>query len=219
MKYLKLSFILIALSFSLAACMKNDEPVRYDTDVEGVVMYNNEPLANADIHFDHYYVPGGFPKQEDAVDSYTVDFNLERTMELTGYITRFGRGSLLATLFDRRFETGEYNFAIPDSLLSNGIYIYEIRGAFIQNINRVLFVQKSDSALIHARPITTTDQNGRFTLNHEWLGLGSTLSFSNGEIEIDDSLRVMVVADSQMVIKQAVKIKPNTENFLEIGID
>lgn len=219
MNFLKIFFVVLIASITLAGCLKNEEPVRYETDVEGVAMLNNQPLANADIHIDHFYVPGGFPEQEDAVDKYTIDFNLERTMELTGYIARSGAGSLLATIFDRRFETGEYSVAIPDSLLSNGIYIYEVRGPFIQNIRRALFVQKSDSALIHARPLTTTDDNGRFIIEHEILNIGSLLSFSNGEVEIGDSLRIMAVADSQMVIKQAVKIEPNTENFLEIGVD
>ncbi|MAO66422.1 MAG: hypothetical protein CL666_15635 [Balneola sp.] len=215
----KVYLILFLLSsLIIGGCLGQDEvPVYYN--VNGEVVENGEPVFAAQIHFRNNLEPGGF-RSEVIGDSVTIGFNTTVDGVYEASIFRLQADSVLSTFFEDTLKAGRQSILIPDSLLSNGIFGYEVSSE-LEYLGASLFlVNKPDSALIGTLPFTTTNYAGEFTLDVRQMAIGQEFNFTGGDsFEITDSLEIIVIKDSRVRAVERVKVEPNEENYFQISLD
>lgn len=217
---MKLTHVLYLLTLLLlTGCFKKDEPVIYE-DVEGVVLSSNgDPINNAHVHIRNHFSPGGYDIEGTGA-SVAIPFNVSFKSVYEAVLFNHGADTLIATFFKDTLSAGQHSIIIPDSLLSNGVYGYEIRSERGPLFANLFLVNKPDSLLPASRPFTTTNIRGEFTLNSLYLALGRSFgSSSGGRFEITDSLQIIVTDTSQVLKKREIEIKPDQPNFFEITLD
>lgn len=210
--------IFLATSLFLGGCLGQDEVPIYN-NVDGKVTENGKPVFSAQIHFRNNFDPGGF-RSEVIGDSVTIGFNTTTDGVYEASLFRLESDSLLTTFFEDSLTAGEQSILIPDSLLSNGIFGYEVTSE-IEYLGASLFlVNKPDSLLVGTQAFTSTNFEGDFTLDSRQMALGQTFNFSDGDrFEITDSLEIIVIKNRQIRAVEKVKIEPNEDNFFEISLD
>ena len=209
---------LVSLLFIANGCFNNDEEPVYE-EIEGVVLSNGEPVDKADIHIKNNFDPGGFVNEEPR-DEYTVNFNAPVSRVYKISLFRHLADSIITTFFDDTLSSGPQEIIVPDSLLSNGIFGYEISTEAGVLTGNLFLVNQPDSLLPGKLPFDQTNIRGEFTLNPDELALGQSFSTSRGGgFEITDSLQIIVTQDSTVLGKQSVKVEPNQANFFEIILD
>lgn len=210
--------LLVTLSLILTGCFVNNDSTPVYREAEGVVLENGEGVANADIHIRNNFNPGGF-SQEPAAPKYMIDFSVRVKALYTLSLFRHGSDSVYNTFFEDTLAAGEHQIQVPDSLLTNGILGYVVRSNQDLVTTRLFLVNKPDSLLPGSLPFTTTNANGEFTLNPDYLALGRSFSSPMGSFEVTDSLQIYVVQDSTIKAKRGVKYIPNQDNFFEIIVE
>ncbi|MDR9415688.1 MAG: hypothetical protein RI564_05360 [Gracilimonas sp.] len=202
----------------LSGCL-NDEPAPVYYDIEGQILENGAPVENAQIHFRNHLDPGGF-LEESIGDSVTISFDSVFEGIYTARLYRFRADTAFITFFRDSLGLGAQNISIPDSILSNGIYAYEVISE-VQNLgSRLFMVNKSDSALIGTLPVTTSDNSGDFTIDPANLAFGRNFNFSSGfGFEVTDSLEIIVIKNGEVQINENIRVLPDEENYFEITLD
>lgn len=211
-------FALIGLLF-LTGCFKNSTPDVYE-DVEGVVLASNgDPVNKAHIHIRNNFKPGGFNINESQAQI-AISFNAPYESIYEGLLFHHGAQKPLLTFFRDTLQSGEHSVEIPDSLLSNGMYGYQIRSERASLYSSLFMVNKPDSLLPKSLPFALTNSQGKFTLHALHLALNRAFnSKSGGRFAITDSLQIIITDTSRVIKKQAVYVRPNQSNFFEITLD
>ncbi|MAL18638.1 MAG: hypothetical protein CL670_13140 [Balneola sp.] len=218
MKLTPLVFLSTILFF-LSGCLSNADGPKIYRDATGVVLTSGgDPVADADIHIRNHFNPGGF-LPELIGDTVRVNFSAPTRTLYRASIYRHDANSLLATFFEDTLESGDQELIIPDSLLSNGILGFQVSTSARVLGGSLFVVNKPDSLLVGTLPFTETSAEGEFRLNSSYLAIGSSFNASSGSFKITDSLQIMVVQDSVITSKRAVKLKANEQNFFEITVD
>ena len=217
MKFYFFALLSIIIVIS-AGCLETNNPKFYQ-DVTGVVLdATGEPVPNADIHIRNHFNTDGFPSRVIG-DSVLINFTAPSRNLYRASIYRYEARSFLNTFFEDSLDEGEQELMIPDSLLSNGLFGFQVSTPSGALGGSLFVVNKPDTALINTLPFTQTNSEGNFRLTNRFLAIGNSFNASFGEFEITDSLQIIVVQDSLIKAKEAVKLKPNSENFYEITID
>jgi|TARA_R100000963_G_C4642729_1_gene106413 hypothetical protein len=210
---------LSTILFFLSGCLSNADGPKIYRDATGVVLTSGgDPVADADIHIRNHFNPGGF-LPELIGDTVRVNFSAPTRTLYRASIYRHDANSLLATFFEDTLESGDQELIIPDSLLSNGILGFQVSTSARVLGGSLFVVNKPDSLLVGTLPFTETSAEGEFRLNSSYLAIGSSFNASSGSFKITDSLQIMVVQDSVITSKRAVKLKANEQNFFEITVD
>lgn len=211
-------FLFLLISLITSGCFNQDEIPVYN-NVDGKVLENGKPVFGAHIHYRNNFAPGGFP-DEVIGDSVTIRFNTAMDGVYEASLFRLEGDSILTTFFEDTLTAGRQSILIPDSLLSNGIFGYEVSSE-LEYLGASLFlVNKPDSALIGTLPFTSTNSDGDFTLDSRQMAIGQTFNFSDGNrFEITDSLEIIVIKDRKIRAVEKVKIEPNEDNFFQISLD
>ncbi|MEX0845238.1 MAG: hypothetical protein WD022_08140 [Balneolaceae bacterium] len=218
---MKTSYILLLVSLLLllSGCFDTEDIPVYE-DVEGVVLLNGEPVANADIHIRNHFNPGGFSFPQDPLEDYSFIFNTPTDGQYIASLFRHGADTVYATFFDARLEFGQNEIQIPDTLLTNGIVGYQVSSPVTRLAADLFLVNKPDSTLPESLPFAKTGLNGQFLLNAAYLALGRSFRTGSGSgFEVNDSLQIIIVRDEQIIRKEEVYIAPDQSNFFEINLD
>jgi hypothetical protein len=214
---LKLTHIsaLIGLLF-ISGCFKTDAPDVYE-DVEGVVLSaNGDPVNKAHIHIRNHYKPGGFRVNETQA-TVKVNFNAPYESIYEGLLYHHGAQKPMLTFFRDTLQSGEHSIVIPDSLLSNGVYAYDVRSERASLYSSLFLINKPDSLLPATLPFAVTDAQGKFTLDPIYLAVNRAFNSGiGGRFVITDSLQIIVTDNSQVLKKRTVRVKPNQSNFLRL---
>lgn len=209
---------LISLLIILSGCFPDQEEAIYN-DVEGVVLQNNTPVPNAEIHIRNHFKSIGFV-QNPFYEDYTFTFNALVEGQYTVSVYRFGSEDPFETILQDTLPVGRKEFTIADSLLTNGLYAFEIESPGGQTAGNLFLVNKPDSLLPSTWAIASTNSEGEFTLESSYLYLGNSLRTNfAGLLQVTDSLQIYAVIDSTIEAKKSVRIKPNQANFFEIILD
>lgn len=201
----------------LTGCFENNQLPEYET-VEGVVLLDGEPVRGARIHIRNHFEPGGFIV--DTVNTVTISFNGPSTTRYIGSIYHHAADSIRYTFFDDTLNSGSQTLTIPDSLLTNGIFGYEVRTEFANLAANLFLITKADTLLPGVLPFTITSFNGAFELNPDYLALGRSFNAGgSGGFKVTDSLQIIVTNDDQVLKKTTVKVRPKQSNFFEINLD
>lgn len=212
-------FLLVVASILaiLTGC-NNNEPIPVYEDVRGIVLSDGEPVPNARIYIRSHFVPGGFIA--DTLDSVSISFNAVVNTIYTGSIYHYGSDSVKNVFFDDSLETGPQTLFIPDSLLTNGIFSYNIRNEFSDIVESLFLINKPNESLPDAVPFTFADTEGNFTLDSDFLALDRIFSTTGGgSFEITDSLQIIVADTTQVLSIDTVRVEPNQANFFEITLN
>lgn len=205
---------LLFLMIGLSACLKDYSTPNYE-DIEGVVLLNDEPVKGANIHIRHKFDPGGYLINN--VEEMSLNIQVQSSGEYLGNFFRYGSNEPFITFFEGQLSAGTNKISIPDSLLSNGIIGYEITGNLGPVSASLLTVSRPDNLIPTMIPYTKTDNSGSFMLEAVDLPFGESFNRSNGSnLEVTDSLEVIVTNDEQILKIQKVKIEPEQANFIEI---
>lgn len=219
-KKIKQLLFLATAFFMVTGCLNNSEKPPVYEDVEGMVTSNGEPVSNANIHIRNHFNPGGFIVNEDREGDLTITLNIQNEGLYTGNLYRNGSDTVLATFFNDSLQTGQREISIPDSLLSNGIFGYEIRNTAVQVAGNLFVVSKPDSTLPESLPFTRTNTNGEFNLNIFYLSIGQSFSTANGGgFEVTDSLEIIVTDEENVLKTEKVKVEPDQTNYFEITLN
>ncbi|MBD3617110.1 MAG: hypothetical protein HUJ22_11125 [Gracilimonas sp.] len=207
---------LVAPFFLVTGCLNNsDKPPVYE-DVEGMVTSNGEPVNNASIHIRNHFNPGGFIVSGQGEEDLTISVNIQDEGLYTGNLYRNGSDTVLATFFNDSLQTGQQEISIPDSLLSNGIFGYEVRNTAVQVAGNLFVISKPDTALPESLPFTRTNANGEFNLNIHYLSIGQSFITGSGGFEVTDSLEIIITDGENVLETEKVKVEPNQVNYFEI---
>lgn len=219
MKTTQLLF-LAALLFTMNGCFPDDDVPIYE-NVDGVVLNSaGDPVVDVAIHIRNHFNPGGFIVDENADEPITISFNVQNEDIYIASIFHYGADTTFATFFEDTLSAGQQTITIPDSLLTNGVYGYEVRTSIAQLGANLFLVNKPDSLLPGTRPFTGTSFSGRFSLNANHLALGRSFNTSGGgRFDVTDSLQIMVEMNDEIVHKEEVRVKPDQSNFFEITLD
>ncbi|WP_020403603.1 hypothetical protein [Gracilimonas tropica] len=210
--------VLLLLSVTVTGCFNQDTIPVYN-NVDGQVLENGEPVFGARIHFRNNYDPGGFTQQAIG-DSVSISFRTNIQDVYEAGLFRYSADSSFVIFFKDTLEAGQHNIQIPDSLMSNGVYGYEVFSETRYLGASLFLVNKPDSALIGTYPLTTTNFEGNFSLDAQKMALGQRFNFSDGNrFQITDSIQIIVEKDRQIRAIKSVKVKPDAENFFEITLD
>lgn len=212
-------FLFSSLLVLLTGCFKDDAPTTYQ-DVEGVVLSNGQEVANAQIHIRNHFNPGGFITGTEQSNGFPVQFTASVPGLYTGVLFRYASEEILATFYEDTLESGQHTLIIPDSLLSNGVFGYEVKTNIGTPIINLFIVAKPDTSLPGLLPFTTTNASGEFTLDAGQAALGQTFGYSTGTgLEVNDSLQIIVTDQENVLKKVSVEVKPEQANFFEITLD
>lgn len=213
-------FFLAAILFALNGCFPDDDIASYK-DVEGVVLNSDgDRVMDAGIHIRNHFNPGGFRIDENSGEPMTISFNAPSEDVYIATLFHHGADTTFATFFEDTLSAGQQTLIIPDSLLTNGVFGYEIRTSISQLGANLFLINKPDSLLPGTRPFTGTSFSGEFTLNASHLALGRSFNTTGGGgFDITDSLQILIEMDEQIVHIEEVRVKPDKSNFFEITID
>ncbi|MDR9417554.1 hypothetical protein [Gracilimonas sp.] len=208
---------LVLLLIGLSACLKDYSIPNFE-DIEGVVLLNEEPVGNANIHVRHVFDPGGLLINN--LEQISLDIQVQTSGEYVGNLFRYGENDPFSTFLDGRLSRGVNKISIPDSLLSNGIIGYEVSGDFGPISAGLLTMSRPDSLIPSMIPFTTTDESGAFVLESINLPFRESFSRSNGRnLVISDSLDIIVANEEEILKILRVKVEPKQANFFEINLD
>ncbi len=219
MKFTQL-LVLAGILFVANGCFPDNELPNY-SEIEGVVLdANGDPIPEANIHIRNHFNPGGFRINENAGTAVTVSFDVNTEDVYTAVLFHHGADSAFAQFFEDTLQTGRHTLTIPDSLLTNGVFGYEVRSDLASLGANLFLINKPDSLLVGTRPFTQTYFRGEFTLNPDYLALGRTFNVAgSGRFDITDSLQIMVEMDGEIAHTEEVRVKPDRSNFFEITVD
>ncbi|MEX0609388.1 MAG: hypothetical protein WD016_13785 [Balneolaceae bacterium] len=211
--------LLALCSFFLTTCINAPDPPQDYANVEGLVTENGSPVVDAEIHIKSHFEPGGFVEGE--VDEVEIGFTATASGVYALELYRLGSLQPFVTVFEDTLETGEQLLPIPDSLLSNGVYVYQIVTPLDQTAENNFLINKPDSALASTQPLTRTNSEGEFEISADYLAIESLFSRGqNEQFEITDSLQIIVVRDEEIVAKEFLQVGVEGEGtFVEITID
>ncbi len=211
-----LLFFVAILLFT--GCIKESKPKTYE-NVKGVVeTADGLPVTDAEIHFRNYFKPGGFLVQE-LEDTLGIAVDVPVRTKYTASLFRHGAVTPFATFLEDTLETGHQIIEMPDSLLTNGMYGYEITFNDRVLTANLFVVSRPDSALINVMPYDYTNQMGEFELNADHLALGRTFrSSASGGFEVRDSLQILIERNNEIVHTERVQVVPDQENFFAIKL-
>ncbi|MEX0719820.1 MAG: hypothetical protein WD059_04070 [Balneolaceae bacterium] len=219
MNFSQLSAFCISLLFATSCINSPDEPEVY-ADVNGMVTENGTSVSNAHIHIKSHFEPGGF------VEGELLDIEINLEVSTPGLYSldlfRLGSTEVFATAFSDSLTAGSQVITIPDSLLTNGVYLYQVITPTNQSFENNFLINKPDSALTQTEPYTTTNNEGEFHIDIDYLAIESELTRDNGaeQISITDSLQIIIVRDENIVAREFLQVQTNEDdNFVEISID
>lgn len=216
MKKIKLAVLLI-LVIGLSACLKDYSIPPYE-NIEGVVLLNEEPVEDAKIHIRHIFDPGGVFIND--LEQITLDIQIQSSGEYVGNLFRYGENEPFVTFFEGRLPAGINTFPLPDSVLSNGIIGYEVSGNYGPASAGLLTVSRPDSSIPAMIPFTKTDESGSFILESVNLPFRESFSRTSGRnLEITDSLDIIITNNEEILKIERVKVEPEQANFFEIKLD
>ena len=214
----KTLLIFISIVFILSGCFPDQKDKSYE-DVEGVVLLDENPVPNAEIHFRNHYKSTGFI-QNNFNENYTFSFNALVDGIYTVSLYRFGSEDPLEIILRDTLSAGRKEFTVPDSLLTNGLYAFEVASPSDQTAGSLFLVNKPDSLLTGTQAVTLTNAEGEFTLKSSHLFLGNSLRTNfAGLLQVTDSLQIYAVLNDTIEAKKSVRVKPNQDNFFEIILD
>lgn len=215
-KYLILLFCVI----TLVSCYKEDEDdLKVYADIAGVVDNGATPVEGAEIHIRSHFSPGGFTEGESIGQGIPLRFNAANPGTYQINLFRLGVDEVLVELLNDSLSVGEHTVLIPDSILTNGVYIYRIVTPFNQTAQSNFLINKPDSALTATLPLTTTNSNGEFEITAEYLAIDET--FFRGQDDrftITDSLQIIVVMNEEIIARKNLTVGEEV-NFVEINLD
>lgn len=212
--------LLLALSFMLSACYKEEEgdSLTLYADIQGVVSQNDLPVQGAEIHIKNQFSPGGFEKGNSIGIGITIPVNANITGNYELNLYRFGTEEVFLTLLDEELEPGTHNILAPDSMLTNGTYIFVLEMPFNQTYQSSFLINKPDSTLPGTLPLATTNANGAFDLEADFLAIGQSFRNGNYLFDITDSLQIIVVLGDSIITREYIKVGKSS-NFVDINID
>lgn len=210
-----LAFITVLVLFT--GCFRDNDPPSYQA-VEGVVLSGGQPVPGAQIHILNYFDPGGFVA--DTLNVVDIRFEAPNRTLYTGNMFHHAATTVRNTFLEDTLAAGPQTITIPDSLLTNGIFGYEVRTPISILTSSLFLITKPDSLLPGVTPFTVTGAGGNFELNSDYLALGRVFNTPNGaSFQVGDSLQIIVTDDEQVLSVDKVQVKPNQANFFEINLD
>lgn len=215
------SALLISCFLILSGCLgaADSPPVYFDVHGE-VVTTNGVPLLDKQIHIRNHFENIGFVENRSIEDEYILRFTASTQGVYTANLFRFQAVSPFITLFEDTLSAGDQELFIADSLLTNGIYEYEILNQTNVVSSGLFLVNKPDNDLPGTIPFTKTQANGEYTLAEAQLGLSRNFNFFvGGRLELTDSLQIIISDGEKIIKKEYVKVLPEQENFFEIIVD
>lgn len=214
---------LILLGASLlffTSCFGPAEELPVYFNVHGaVVTSDGEPVLGKQIHIRNHFRDVGFIENESYEEDYSLRINIEIQDLYTANLFRYQARNPILAFFEDTLSVGQRELTIADSLLTNGIYAYEVVAQSSLITSGLFLVNKPDSLLPGTLPFTTTQANGEYTLNAAYLALGRTFNATGGGFEITDSLQIIVSDNEKIIKKEYVEVLPEQENYFEIVID
>lgn len=212
--------LLLATSFIFSACYKEEEsdaPSLY-ADIQGIVSLNDLPVQGAEIHIKNQFSPGGFEDGNSIGKGITLPFSAGSTGNYEVNLYRFGTEEVFMNLLDEQLEPGNHSVLAPDSMLTNGTYIYVINAPFNQSYQSSFLINKPDSTLPGTLALVTTNTDGTFSIEADFLAIGQ--SFRNGNLffDITDSLQIIVVLGDSIATREYIKVGKSS-NFVDIDLD
>lgn len=180
-----------------------------------MVLEGEEPVSGIDIHIRSNMKPGGFMQGEHR------DVEIELNVSTSGVylvdVYRLGSDQLVASVSDT-LESGTQTLTIPDTLLTNGVYVYTLTTPLDEVGESNFLINKPDSALIYSDPLTTSNSAGEFEIDADYLAIDALFTRGEEQFEITDSLQVIAVRDSTIAGKGFIQVGEG-DNFVEISID
>lgn len=184
-----------------------------------MVLENGNPVADVGIHIKNHFDPGGFTEGEH------IEVDIHFTASMTGVyrmdLFRLGSNEIFATVLDDTLGEGDQKVTVPDSLLSNGVYVYQITTPTEATAENNFLINKPDSTLGYTEPLTSTNTQGEFEIDADYLPIDKVFSREgNEQFEVTDSLQIIVVREENIVARKFIKVSENEdENFVEISVD
>lgn len=207
----------ISVFLFLTGCFKDNQLPNYET-VEGVVLSGGQPVPGAQIHIRNHFDPGGF--LVDTLNTVEIPFNGPSETRYVASIFHHGAETIRNTFFDDTLSSGPHTLIIPDSLLTNGVFGYEVKTEFANLTANLFLITKPDTLLPGVLAFTEADPSGNFELNPDYLALGRVFnSTGGGRFQVTDSLQIIVTDSTQVLKVQTVQVKPDQANFFEINLD
>lgn len=219
MKITQFLFLAVLL-LGVSGCFPDDDVPVYE-NVEGVVLNSDgDPVVDVAMHIRNHFNPGGFRVDETSTAPITISFNVPNEDVYIASVFRHGSDTTIATFFEDTLSAGQHSITIPDSLLSNGVYGYEVRTSISQLGANLFLVNKPDSLLPKTLPFTGTSFSGRFSLNANHLALGRSFNTQGGGgFDITDSLQILIEMNDEIIHTEEVRVMPDQSNFFEITLD
>ncbi|HET8866634.1 MAG TPA: hypothetical protein VFM80_13145 [Gracilimonas sp.] len=216
---MKFSQIIILSAVLLTGCFKSEEQPVY-SNVEGVVLLNGDGVSGANVHIRSNFDPGGFITENFNENGISIEFNVQLEDLYTASLYRYGTDEILFTFFEDSLSVGVETIQISDSLLTNGLYFYQISRPSTAVAADMFIVNKPDSLLPETVPLTSTNGVGEFTLLNDYLALGRDFfTTAGGGFSITDSLQIIITNNEEILTIERVRVKPGQSNFFEITLD
>jgi len=213
--------LLVTSILFLTGCFGPEEEIPVYFNVHGaVVTTDGEPVVGKKVHIRNHFRDLGFIEDESYEEDYSLRFNAELQTLYTANLFRYGARNPLLTFFEDTLDVGQQELTVADSLLTNGIYGYEVLTPINLVASGLFLVNKPDSLLPNTFPFTTTQANGEYTLNAAYLALGRPFNSSaGGGFELTDSLQIIISDNEKILKKKYVKVLPEQANYFEIVVD
>lgn len=216
---MKKAVLFIACLLIFTSCFKEEDESKIYADVSGVVNSGNAPVNGAEIHIKSYLDPGGFAAGDTLGTGVPISLTISNPGVYTLELYRLGASEPIARVFEDTLGLGNQEILIPDSLLSNGVYIYNVINPLDMVSQSNFLVNRPDSSLPNVLPYAYTNSTGEFEIDADYLAIDTRFRRSDDEtFVIKDSLQIIVVQNDEIAGRGYLKVKEES-NFIEINLD
>lgn len=166
-----------------------------------VVDQNDNLLANVSIHYIYYL--GEDVELRNAVIFYSVPTSQNVVVRIYDIFDK-----QIAKPIDSYLNAGQYMFNFDGDSLTNGIYRYKISGSTISTEGVFPIVTYDTGKLITTQALTTSDNNGKFSISHSIFGVGRKFQMQQiqKEFTVADSVKFVLHKDGYQDIIKSVKL-------------
>ncbi len=224
MKIFNLSvyFAFITFVFILFSCSNDGNPLS-PTNNERVIygkVINGQgnPLDSVKVHYIPALIDTGLSKINFINPNATtiIKFSIpEQSLVTIVLLTHSLRDTVFYILKDELLQAGNHSVVVNTDSITNGVYDYVIKFREI-TIEKSLLILKSEDELVNSIPLTTTDSEGKFTLDYNSLAIGYGFDVTSevspdivGYKIISDTIKLVLIRENYNIYKETIVIDIN----------
>ena len=130
------------------------------------------------------------------------------------------KNELIETLVNETKSAGSHTVSLSESLYTNRLYEYrlEVSRSTLDTmiVKEIMFIKPAE-ALIGVKPITKTNNNGRFEIEIGELAIGKTFDLTSTNdfketVRISDNIELIAIKDGEIISRKYIEVDEESLN-------